>query len=31
VYHEQVLDVLITNMKCYLENRSSEMINLVPH
>jgi phosphoglycerate dehydrogenase-like enzyme len=31
VYHEQVLDVLTTNMKCFLENRPSKMLNLVPH
>ncbi|OGA95566.1 MAG: hypothetical protein A3G27_13315 [Betaproteobacteria bacterium RIFCSPLOWO2_12_FULL_66_14] len=31
VYHEQVLDVLLTNMKCFVENRHCEMINLVAH
>lgn len=31
VYHEQVAEVLCTNMKCFLENRGSEMVNLVAH
>jgi phosphoglycerate dehydrogenase-like enzyme len=31
VYHEQVLEVLVSNMRCFLENRSADMVNRVPH
>jgi D-2-hydroxyacid dehydrogenase (NADP+) len=31
VYHEQVMQVMGANMKCFLENRRGEMVNLVAH
>jgi D-2-hydroxyacid dehydrogenase (NADP+) len=29
VYHEQVMEVMSENFRCFLENRTSEMVNLV--
>jgi phosphoglycerate dehydrogenase-like enzyme len=31
VYHEQVMQVMGANMKCFLENRRDEMVNIVAH
>lgn len=31
VYNEQVYDIFAPNLRCYLDNRSTEMINLIEH
>jgi D-2-hydroxyacid dehydrogenase (NADP+) len=31
LYEQQVMEVMSANMRCYLENRTSEMINVIAH